>query len=232
MNPTQIAKASGNPEAFNVIISAIVSAVDKNGDLMRMAIASPGNDFRLGACEAPPAIVSTYLGEDLTKHLEAYMNGSSGAYTPNTKMLSSGISTIAPFEVPAEDRNRTSPFPYGGHRFEFRAVGSSQNPSLVNTVLNTITADAFADMSAKIEAGAKPRDAAVETLKKHFRVVFNGNGLVRRLACFSSNWMLLNFCIFVCNTFAHKNAYSNTVYSQTTTPRMLWHLGFDVHVAY
>jgi len=154
-NPNQIAKASGNADAFNVIISAIVSAVDKNGDLMRMAIASPGNDFRLGACEAPPAIVSTYLGDDLTKHLEQIMNGGSGAYTPTTKMLSSGISTIAPFEVsrisvmlqvficheavsltifhtflmchfnksctvqvPTEDRNRTSPFPYGGHRYD------------------------------------------------------------------------------------------------------------------
>jgi glutamine synthetase len=204
MNPTQLNKASGNADAFNCVISAIVAAVDKNGDLMRMAIASPGNDFRLGACEAPPAIVSTYLGDDLTKYLESYMSGSaSGGYTPTTKMLSSGISTIAPFEVPSEDRNRTSPFPYGGHRFEFRAVGSSQNPSLVNTVLNTITADAFADMSAKIEAGAKPKDAAIETLKKHFRIVFNGNGSVELLCHASSKGP----CTLACTLFTQGGTF-------------------------
>jgi glutamine synthetase len=87
-----------------------------------------------------------------------------------------GASAIAPIEVPAEDRNRTSPFPFGGHRFEFRAVGSSQNPSLVNTVLGSITAKAFKEFSDAIEKGAKPKDIATKALKENFRVVFNGNG--------------------------------------------------------
>lgn len=79
-------------------------------------------------------------------------------------------------QVPAEDRNRTSPFPYGGHRFEFRAVGSAQNVSLVNTVLCAITADALREFSDKIEAGQKPVDVAKQALDQHWRVIFNGNG--------------------------------------------------------
>jgi len=175
LNPEQVSKASGNDEAFAIIMSAIIAAVDEHGDLMRMAIASPGNDFRLGACEAPPAIVSTYLGDDMTSYLEGFKNGTGGAYSPSTKTLDLGTSSVLPFEVPAEDRNRTSPFPYGGARFEFRAVGSSQNVSLVNTVLNTITAEKFAQFADKIEAGASPSDVAKEALDKHWKVVFNGN---------------------------------------------------------
>ncbi|KAG8468248.1 hypothetical protein KFE25_013331 [Diacronema lutheri] len=175
LNVGQIAKASGSTDIFPVIMAAIVSAVDKHGDLMRSAIASPGNDFRLGACEAPPAIISTYLGEDLTKYFEAYTAGSSDAYKPATKQLSLGAAVLPTLEVPAEDRNRTSPFPYGGHRFEFRAVGSSQNVSMVNTVLQTICADAFKGFADAIEAGAKPHAVASAALKAHWKVIFNGN---------------------------------------------------------
>merc|ERR1719203_2767683 len=169
--PDAINKATGNDEAFPVIMAAIIAAVDEYGDLMRMAIASPGNDFRLGACEAPPAIVSTYLGDDMTSYLEAFMNGQSGAYTPAVKTLDLGTSSVLPFNVPAEDRNRTSPFPYGGARFEYRAVGSSQNVSMVNTVLNTIVAE-FSD---RIEKGEAAADVAREELTKHWKVIFNGN---------------------------------------------------------
>ena len=157
-------------------MAGIISAVDTHGDLMRMAIASPGNDFRLGACEAPPAIVSTYLGDDITAYLEKFMAGDVSPYEPNTKTVDLGIPCIAPFTVPAEDRNRTSPFPYGGHRFEFRAVGSSQNVSLVNVVLCTIWAEAFKNISDKIEAGQDAKKVATELLEKHWRVIFNGNG--------------------------------------------------------
>lgn len=176
LNVKQLEQASGSGGIFPVVMAAILSAVDLHGDLMRMAIASPGNDFRLGACEAPPAIISTYLGDDMTTYLEKYMNGSDDPYLPSTKMLDMGIAAMPPFEVPAEDRNRTSPFPYGGHRFEFRAVGSAQNVSLVNTVLNSITADAFNRVSDAIEAGQKPRDVAAGLLKTHLpKVVFNGD---------------------------------------------------------
>ncbi|VEU37458.1 unnamed protein product [Pseudo-nitzschia multistriata] len=168
-------EATGNPEAFPIIMAAIVAAVDENGDLMRAAIASPGNDFRLGACEAPPAIVSTYLGEDLTSYLEKFIAGETSEYKPGKKMLDLGTREVLPFEVPAEDRNRTSPFPYGGSRFEFRAVGSSQNVSLVNTVLNTIAAEKFALFADRIEAGEAPADVAREALKKHWKVIFNGD---------------------------------------------------------
>mmetsp|Transcript_5039 Transcript_5039/g.12023 ORF Transcript_5039/g.12023 Transcript_5039/m.12023 type:complete len:713 (-) Transcript_5039:223-2361(-) len=173
--PDEVMEATNNPEAFPVIMAALVAAVDENGDLMRAAIASPGNDFRLGACEAPPAIVSTYLGDDLTNYLEAFMNGEETEYKPGKKILDLGTSEVLPFEVPAEDRNRTSPFPYGGARFEFRAVGSAQNVSLVNTVLNTLAAEKFAEFADKIDAGASPGDVAREALKKHWKVIFNGD---------------------------------------------------------
>jgi glutamine synthetase len=175
LNPAQLQKASGNDLAFPVVMAAIVSAVDEHGDLMRMAIASPGNDFRLGACEAPPAIVSTYLGDDMTNYLDAFRNGDNAMYQPSVKTIDLGCAEILPFEVPAEDRNRTSPFPYGGARFEFRAVGSSQNVSMVNTVLNTITAEKFAEFADRIEAGEDAATIAREALNKHWKVVFNGD---------------------------------------------------------
>lgn len=173
--PDEVMEATGNDDAFPVIMAAIVAAVDENGDLMRAAIASPGNDFRLGACEAPPAIVSTYLGDDMTNYLEGFMNGASVKYEPGKKTLDLGTREVAPFQVPAEDRNRTSPFPYGGARFEFRAVGSSQNVSLVNTVLNTIAAEKFSEFADRIENGEEPAAVAREALKKHWKVIFNGD---------------------------------------------------------
>lgn len=173
--PDELNEATGNDEAFAIVMAAVVASVDEHGDLMRAAISSPGNDFRLGACEAPPAIVSTYLGEDMTKYLEAFMNGDSAKYEPRLKTLDLGTAEVLPFEVPAEDRNRTSPFPYGGARFEFRAVGSSQNVSLVNTVLNTIAADKFAEFADRIDAGENAADIARETLKKHWKVIYNGD---------------------------------------------------------
>ena len=177
LNPAQLAKASGSHEIFPVLMAAMVRATDKYGDLMRMAIASPGNDFRLGACEAPPAIVSTYLGDDVTAYLEEFKKSKVvKEYIAAESTVDLGIPAIAPFKVPAEDRNRTSPFPYGGHRFEFRAVGSSQNVSLVNTVLCTIWAESFAAFSDQIEKGAKPTEVAAKALDEHWKVIFNGNG--------------------------------------------------------
>ncbi|KAL3774381.1 hypothetical protein HJC23_012157 [Cyclotella cryptica] len=176
LHPKAINAATGNPAAFAVIMSAIIAAVNEHGDLMRMAIASPGNDFRLGACEAPPAIVSTYLGDDITFYLSHFKDGKGeGEYIPSLKTLDLGTREVLPFEVPAEDRNRTSPFPYGGARFEFRAVGSSQNVSLVNTVINTIVAEKFAEFSDRIDAGEEPHDIARQALNDNWRVVFNGN---------------------------------------------------------
>lgn len=174
-NVNQLAQKSGSREIFPVIMAAVLKAVDEYGDLMRMSISTPGNDFRLGACEAPPAIMSVYLGDSITNFLKSYMDGNMEPYNPQTRPMNMG-NTLPTIILPSEDRNRTSPFPYGGNRFEFRAVGASQNTSLVNTVLNTISANSFKEFADKIEAGANPRDVARDALKKHWRIVFNGNG--------------------------------------------------------
>lgn len=174
LNVAQCAKNSGSTEIFPVLMAAIVKAIDVHGDLMRLSIATPGNDFRLGACEAPPSIISTYLGKDLTDYLVAFMNGKKAAYNPkkSTLELGGGLPNV---QRPSQDRNRTSPFPFGGHRFEFRAVGSSQNVSMVNTVLASMCAETFGQFADAIEAGASPNSVAQAALKKHMRVVFNGD---------------------------------------------------------
>lgn len=175
LDPAKLLDATGNDIAFPVVMAALVAAIDEHGDLMRLAISSPGNDFRLGACEAPPAIISTYLGDDMTNYLDAFRKGETAKYEPGVKTIDLGCAEILPFEVPAEDRNRTSPFPYGGARFEFRAVGSSQNVSMVNTVLNTIAAEKFGEFADRVEAGEDIADVAREALNKHWKVIFNGD---------------------------------------------------------
>jgi len=176
LNPEDLTKRSGNPELFPVVMAAIVSAIDQYGDLMRLSIASPGNDFRLGAMEAPPSVISTYLGKQMTDYMTDFMNGKVYAYQPTTSPVDLGVDIMPTVQAPAEDRNRTSPFPYGGHRFEYRAVGSTQNVSLVNTVLTAITAKMFSNISDRVEAGEKATDVAQDLLKKHSKVIFNGNG--------------------------------------------------------
>jgi len=111
----------------------------------------------------------------LTGYLEKFAAGASEAYVAGKRELDVGVKDILPFKAPAEDRNRSSPFPYGGARFEFRAVGSAQNVSMVNTVLNTICAEKFAEFADRIDAGEKPEDIAREALNKHFKVIFNGD---------------------------------------------------------
>jgi glutamine synthetase len=174
-NFKQLAKASGNKDIFPVVMASVLKAVDEYGDLMRMSIATPGNDFRLGACEAPPSIMSVYLGTSMTNYMTAFMNGDREAYNPASKPLNMG-EILPAILIPNEDRNRTSPFPYGGSRFEFRAVGSAQNTSLVNTVLNTMIANSFKEFADAIEAGASATEVAADAVKKHWKVVFNGNG--------------------------------------------------------
>jgi glutamine synthetase len=181
LNVEEISKKTGNNHIFPVIMAAIIKAVSQYGDLLRMAIATPGNEFRLGACEAPPAIISTHLGDDMTNYLTKYMNGNDNdndsiEYIPNKKVLPRAASCLPPLTVPAEDRNRTSPFPYGGHRFEFRAVGSSQNVSMVNIVLATSVSKIFNEFNIAIENGMSPREVASNALKENFHVIFNGNG--------------------------------------------------------
>ena len=174
----QLGKTTGRDDTFAVVMSAVLKAVDGYGDLMRMSIAAPGNDFRLGAMEAPPAIMSTYYGDSLTNYLKVVKDSgkSPGMYNPAETVVNLGVSSVAPFTVPAEDRNRTSPFPYGGHRFEFRAVGSTQNVSMVNTVLCSAIAEAFNLFSDAIEGGQAPLAVAQASLVPTWKTIFNGDG--------------------------------------------------------
>eukprot|EP01114_Cavostelium_apophysatum_P000097 TRINITY_DN100_c0_g1_i1.p1 TRINITY_DN100_c0_g1~~TRINITY_DN100_c0_g1_i1.p1 ORF type:complete len:727 (-),score=259.03 TRINITY_DN100_c0_g1_i1:85-2265(-) len=169
---------------FLVELAAIVRAVHLYGDLMRVAIAVPGNDFRLGANEAPPAIMSVYVGDQLAKVIEDIV------YEPKNKIervassILLGVSTLPPLPRDMSDRNRTSPFAFTGNKFEFRAVGSSQACARPMTILNTITADSMIYLADEIEAEAAKgfkmelavNNVVTRVLKEHSKVVFNGNG--------------------------------------------------------
>jgi glutamine synthetase len=175
MDPENVIKATGDDTAFALFMTAVIAAVNDHGDLMRCSIANPGNDFRLGACEAPPAIMTTYLGDTMNAYFEAFKNGKPASYASGVKTLDLGTDNVRPFEIPGEDRNRTSPFPYGGARFEFRSVGSAQNVSFTNTVLNTMTAEKCAEFADAIEGGAAPKDVIAKALEKSWKSVFNGD---------------------------------------------------------
>jgi glutamine synthetase len=168
---------------FLMFLAATLRAVDLHADLMRVAISGVGNDHRLGANEAPPAIVSAYLGDDIEQSLERFIGGSHAVSAFNTR-IDLGIGTLPDLHRVQTDRNRTSTFAFTGNKFEFRAVGSSHNPSRSNQVLNTIVAESvafFADEIAALKAkGMSIADAQVQvtrdSLKKHSRIIFNGNG--------------------------------------------------------
>ncbi len=169
---------------FIVFLAAVVRSIDLHADLLRATIAHAGNDHRLGANEAPPAIISIYLGEQLTEVVEELIAGNSGRSGKDRRdQMRLGVGVLPPLPRDATDRNRTSPFAFTGNKFEFRAVGSSQAPAKPNAILNTIVADSLAHLSARIAElkTAKSLEAAVtevvvDTLKRHQRVIFNGNG--------------------------------------------------------
>ncbi len=168
---------------FMVMLAAVMRAVDTHADLLRTTIAHAGNDHRLGANEAPPAILSIYLGEQLTDVVDALIAGTKGGSERKRDTMRLGVSVLPPLPRDATDRNRTSPFAFTGNKFEFRAVGSSQACGKPNTVLNTIVADALAWIATEIEKGkaqkgleAAINEVVVELFKKHQRILFNGNG--------------------------------------------------------
>lgn len=164
---------------FLVFLTAIIAAVDEYQDLLRISISSAGNDFRLGASEAPPAIVSIFLGEELGAILDSIMKDE--IYISKKKEpLKIGVHTIPSFPKDNTDRNRTSPFAFTGNKFEFRMPGSSASISTPNTVLNTIVADSLSNIADVLE-GASDFNEAVhnlirDILIKHQRIIFNGNG--------------------------------------------------------
>ncbi len=165
---------------FLLILSAILQAVDEHADLLRISASNPGNDHRLGAAEAPPAIISVFVGAQLEDVLNQLIETGEAKSCKEGGRLSVGVHTIPEFRKDATDRNRTSPFAFTGNKFEFRMVASSMSIALANTVLNTIVADVLCRMADELEA-ADNFDLAVhdlikKTVTKHHRIVFNGNG--------------------------------------------------------
>ncbi len=168
---------------FLFFCAAVIQAVNKHQGLLRASIASPGQDHRLGANEAPPAIISIFLGAELQKVFEAIEKGETGESTPES-FLGLGTPVLPPLPMDGGDRNRTSPFAFTGNKFEFRALGSSMSLSLPNTVLNTIVAEAIDYLSEELEdalnAGKSVEEALPPIIQKSYaansRVVFDGDG--------------------------------------------------------
>ncbi len=164
---------------FLLFLCAVIKAVDEYQDLLRISAASAGNDHRLGAQEAPPAIVSIFLGDELTAILESIENGT--AYDAKEKVqMKVGVHTLPRFPKDTTDRNRTSPFAFTGNKFEFRMLGSSKSVSGPNVVLNTAVAEVLDGFATELEA-AEDFHAALDALirrviKDHKRIIFNGNG--------------------------------------------------------
>lgn len=165
---------------FLVVLAAIISAVDKHADLLREAAADPGNDHRLGANEAPPAIISIFLGDQLDDVIEQLISTGEATSSKKAGKLHIGVSSLPVLAKDATDRNRTSPFAFTGNKFEFRMVGSSDSVASPNIVLNTIVAEAFCDIADELEQAEDLAMAAHDLIKRllteHQRIVFNGNG--------------------------------------------------------
>lgn len=165
---------------FLLVLTCILKAVDEHADLLRESAADPGNDHRLGANEAPPAIISVFLGEQLEDVIEQLISTGMATHSKKGGVLHTGVKTLPDFAKDATDRNRTSPFAFTGNKFEFRMVGSRDSIASPNTVLNTIAAEAFAEACEILEK-AEDFDLAVHDLIKkyateHQRIIFNGNG--------------------------------------------------------
>ena len=165
---------------FLLVLTCILKAVDKHADLLRESAADPGNDHRLGANEAPPAIISVFLGEQLEDVLEQLISTGEATHSLNGGKLQTGVDTLPDLAKDATDRNRTSPFAFTGNKFEFRMVGSRDSISGPNVVLNTIVAEAFSEACDVLEKADNFDEAVHDLIKQyateHQRVVFNGNG--------------------------------------------------------
>ena len=171
-------KKPGENKQFLLVLAAVIKAVDEYQDLLRISAATPGNDYRLGGDEAPPAIISIFLGDELDSLIDSIIDGKD--YSKNyKKYMSLGIPSVPAIRQDTTDRNRTSPFAFTGNKFEFRMVGSSQNIALANIVLNTAVANSFSEFADRLE-NADNFDKALtsriaETFKKHHRILFSGN---------------------------------------------------------
>ncbi len=164
---------------FLVFLAAVIKAVDEYADLLRTSVATPGNDHRLGADEAPPAIISIFVGEELEAVIDAIASDSPYAGPVKMKM-DLGVDVLPKFSKDTTDRNRTSPFAFTGNKFEFRMPGSSQNLSDCDTILNTAVAKELKGYADELESAEDFTSAAIalvkRTIRDHRRVIFNGNG--------------------------------------------------------
>ena len=164
---------------FLIFLCAVIQAVDDYQDLLRLSVATAGNDHRLGANEAPPAIISVFLGDELTGILEAIRNDT--PYQGKEKVtLKLGVHSLPKFSRDTTDRNRTSPFAFTGNKFEFRSLGSSNSIACCNIMLNAAVAESLKQYADRLEAAAdfegELHDLIKETIQKHQRILFNGNG--------------------------------------------------------
>ncbi|MDY5540635.1 MAG: glutamine synthetase III [Lachnospiraceae bacterium] len=165
---------------FLLVLTCILKAVDRHAALLRESAADVGNDHRLGANEAPPAIISVYLGEQLEDVLRQLISTGEATHSMHGEKLRTGVKTLPDFTKDATDRNRTSPFAFTGNKFEFRMVGSRDSIASPNVVLNTIAAEAFCEACDELEKAENFHEAVHDLIKKyaseHYRIVFNGNG--------------------------------------------------------
>ena len=165
---------------FLLVLTCILKAVDIHADLLRESAADVGNDHRLGGNEAPPAVISVFLGEQLEDVLEQLISTGTATHSKKGSKLETGVKTLPDFMKDATDRNRTSPFAFTGNKFEFRMVGARDSISSCNVVLNTITAQAFKEACDRLEAAPDfslaVHDLIKEYATEHQRIVFNGNG--------------------------------------------------------
>ena len=165
---------------FLLVLACIMKAVDVHADLLRQSAAVPGNDYRLGAQEAPPAIISIFVGEQIEDVIDQLCSTGSATHSKMGGTLRTGVTTLPDFDKDATDRNRTSPFAFTNNKFEFRMVGSSDSISSANVVLNTIVAEAFKEAADILEAyddfPTAVHDLIKKLLSEHRRIIFNGNG--------------------------------------------------------
>ena len=204
----------GENAQFLLFLCAVLKAVDEYQDLLRISVASAGNDHRLGATEAPPAVVSVFLGNELTEILESIEKDQPHHEAKEKELLRVGVHTLPKFPKDTTDRNRTSPFAFTGNKFEFRMLGASASVSGANTALNTAVADSLKQFADELE-GVENFEAALHDLIKrviaaHKRIIFNGNG-------YDDKWM----------TEAEKRGLLNLA----TTPDALPHFLKEKNVA-
>jgi glutamine synthetase len=162
---------------YTAALACLSHGIFQYNELLRCAVAHAGNDHRLGAQEAPPAIISLYPGTGFEAHVDAVIAGGSlSVFKAEKKKQPTGCKASMAVEANVEDRNRTAPFPFCGNRYEFRAVGSSQNCSFPVMICNTIMAAGMSELAGQIEGGKNARDAVAEMYKKNRNVIFTGNG--------------------------------------------------------